>query len=479
MITPVARLRQVAVAQACRLQQRVEKELVMAPGALYDCARLLREQDVRCVMVITTPGFVRRGTISSFTHDLVSRGITAAVFSEVTPDPNFACVEQAAAFFRSHGCEAMVAIGGGSVMDTAKVAGALVARPKKRVRDIIGLGKVGKPIPYLIAVPTTAGTGSEVTAAAVVTDDERQRKFAISDVALIPDAAVLDANLLVGLPSQLTAYTGMDALTHAVEAYLNRYGSRAAREAAEEAVALVFKHLKASYDDGGNVSHREGMLMASYYAGFAFSNAFVGYVHALAHGIGGRYHVQHGLANAVLLPVVLEEYGKAAEPRLARLAEAAGLGGAGDHEMATRFIASIRELAASIGIPETIQELREQDIAELAKGAEEEGNPTYPVPEIWDRERFSRVLRAVLPPAGEVREGASPAGETDEDASSAETQPSAPQATADPSIPGLGVKGLPSGVAAIKPAGARVAAASALVGAAAAVTALAIRLRKK
>lgn len=395
MIEPLTRARQLASAQMQKVQLRMLPELFVGPGSLYDVLDVLRDQDIRCVMIVTTEGFVKRGVIASFTQDLLSHGVTSAVFSEVTSDPDVECVEKAAAFFRSRGCEGIVALGGGSVIDCAKLAGALAVKPGKRALDLVGTLKVHTTIPYLVAIPTTAGTGSEVTAAAVLTDPETQRKYAVGDVALIPDVAVLDPNLLLGLPPAMTAYTGMDALTHAVEAYINRYGSREAREYARRAVELIFKNLKASYDDGADAKLRENMLVASYYAGIAFTNNMVGYVHALAHGIGGRYHVQHGLANAVLLPIVLEEYGAAAEPRLAQLAEAVGLGGSTDHDLAVAFIESIRELSASMGIPETIPEIREEDIPELAAGAEAEGNPAYPVPAIWNVEDFARVLERV------------------------------------------------------------------------------------
>jgi len=399
MAKALTRVRQAATAQFQKVQLRMLPELLVGPGTLYDVSRLLRDQDIRCVMVVTTEGFVRRGVVPAFSRDLMAHGITAAVFSDVKPDPDIECVEVAAAFYRSHGCEGIVAIGGGSVMDCAKIAGALAVRPKAKARDLVGTMKVRATLPYLVAVPTTAGTGSEVTAAAVITDPERQRKYAVSDIALIPDAAVLDPNLLVDLPPAMTAYTGMDALTHAVEAYTNRYGSREARDYARRAVELVFKNLKPSFDDGANVKLRENMLIASYYAGIAFTNNMVGYVHALAHGIGGRYHVQHGLANAVLLPAVMEEFGESAEGRLAELAEAVGLGGATDHDLARAFINHIRGLAESMGIPSTIPEIREEDIPALAAGAEEEGNPAYPVPEMWTRRRFEKVLRSVAGPA--------------------------------------------------------------------------------
>ena len=403
MARPLARAKQLAVAQVQRVQLGMMPELHVGAGSLFEVPDVLAGFDVDCAMIVTTPGFVERGTLAPFLNALLTKGITTAVFSDVKPDPDIDCVERAAETYRSHGCDAMVAIGGGSVMDCAKVAGALVARPGKHVRDLIGTMKVRKATPLLVAVPTTAGTGSEVTAAAVVTDPMRQRKYAVSDVSLIPDVAVLDPALLVGLPQAMTAYSGMDALTHAVEAYINRYGSAASRQYAEMAVDAVFKHLKASYDNPKDVEHREGMLMASYWAGVAFTNAMVGYVHALAHSVGGRYHVQHGLANAVLLPIVLEEYGKAAEGRLARLAEIIGLGGSSDGELAKGFIGKIRELSAQVGIPECIPEIREEDIPVLAIAAEREGNPAYPVPAVWTCGKFEEALRRAS--GGQVANG--------------------------------------------------------------------------
>ena len=391
----MTRARQAVVAQGQKIQLLMMPEVITRPGALQEVPSLLQEQSILSVMIVTTPGFVRRGVIERLTGLLEEQNIFAAVFSDVKPDPDVECVEQAAAFFRENDCQGIIAIGGGSVMDCAKIAGALVARKGARALDLIGTMKVHARLPYLLAIPTTAGTGSEVTAAAVLTDPVRQRKYSVADIALIPKAAVLDPELLVGLSPKMTAYTGMDALTHAVEAYTNLYGSEDARDYAFSAVELIFSSLKASYDDGENVDLRERMLVASYQAGVAFTNNMVGYVHALAHGIGGRYHVQHGLANAVLLPVVMEEFGASAHQRLAELAQLIGLAGESEEELAQAFISKIRELSASMGIPETIPEIREEDVSELAAGAEAEGNPAYPVPEIWTRRRFERVLRRV------------------------------------------------------------------------------------
>lgn len=384
--------RQFGTAQLQRVQLAMLPRLLQGAGVRAQVTKLLADRNVDSVLIVTTEGFVRRHTIEPLVAQMRQYGIAPVVFSDVKPDPDIECIVRAADKYRHNGCRAIVALGGGSVIDCAKVVGALVVNPKRDVHALMGTMRVRAKTPFLVAIPTTAGTGSEVTAAAVVTDPEQRRKFVISDLALIPDVAVLDPELLVGLSPEMTAYTGMDALTHAVEAYTNRFGSAAARRYAKQAVALIFEYLKPSYDDGANLEYREKMLVASYYAGIAFTNAMVGYVHALAHGIGGRYHVQHGLANAVLLPIVMQEYGTAAEPRLAELAEVAGISDGSPHERAQCFIQRIRELNAQVGIPSTLQEIRAADIAELAFAAEEEGNPAYPVPVAWQDYMFKKVL---------------------------------------------------------------------------------------
>ena len=393
MVQPVTNAGQFAMSQVQRVQLLSEPSVMAGPGVLFDVPRQLYGQGFRRVMLVTTPGFVKRGVAGEFVDAARADGVVVEIFAEVTPDPDLACVEAAARFYREEACEAIVALGGGSVIDCAKVAGALAVRPGKSARDLVGTMKVRAVTPFLAAVPTTAGTGSEATAAAVITDPQSERKFAVSDLDLTPDIAVLDSTLLAGLSPEMTAYTGMDALTHAVEAYTNRFGSGKARRYARSAVELIFKNLPASYADGADLALRANMLTASYYAGLAFTNNMVGYVHALAHGIGGRYHVQHGLANAVLLPYVLEEFGPAAEPRLAELASAVGLVGVDDHEKAVSFISAIRTLSRSMGIPAVLPQIEVEDIPALARGAMEEGNPAYPTPETWGLRRFQKVLR--------------------------------------------------------------------------------------
>ena len=277
-------------------------------------------------------------------------------------------------------------------MDAAKAAAARLARPDKPLSQLVGLLKVRRRIPPLIAVPTTAGTGSETTIAAVVTGSDHH-KYAISDLCLIPRYAILDPALTVGLPPHITAETGMDALTHAVEAYLSRfYNTKQTRLLAENAVVTIFTHLERAYRDGTSLPDRAAMLQASFDAGAAFTRASVGNVHAIAHTLGGLYGVPHGLANAVLLPLVLEDYGKAAYPRLARLAALVGLKGESEESLAKAFIAEIRAMNTRMGIPDRFDCIRKEDIPLMATWAAQEANPVYPVPVIYDEARFARVI---------------------------------------------------------------------------------------
>jgi alcohol dehydrogenase class IV len=262
-----------------------------------------------------------------------------------------------------------------------------------------GLFKVRKELPPLLAVPTTAGTGSETTGAAVISDPETHEKFAAADLKLVPPIAVLDPELMLGLPPHITSATGMDALTHAIEAYIGNQGTKFTNENAEKATRIIFENLEEVYRDGSNLEKRNNMALASFYAGAAFTRASVGYVHAIAHNMGGLYGVPHGLANAIILPHVLRFCRKEAEQKLARLARAGGIGkeSDADEELSCRFIEKIEAMNRNMNIPSTIKELQEKDIPLIAERALEEGNPLYPVPRIMNREECETLVRQMLP----------------------------------------------------------------------------------
>ena len=361
------------------------------PGSLLRVADILRENGLRRPFVVASRRQCADEHFRALQETLDEQDILLSIFSAVETDPSVETVERIASQYRLDRCDCFLVIGGGSPMDAAKAAAARLARPEKTVPQLGGLLKVRRRVPPLIAVPTTAGTGSETTIAAVVTDGHH--KYAISDLCLIPRYAILDPTLSTGLPPRITAETGMDALTHAVEAYLSRfYNTGMTRALAESAVMAIFTHLERAYRDGASLDDRAAMLQASFDAGAAFTRASVGNVHAIAHTLGGLYGVPHGLANAVLLPLVLEDYGAAAYPRLAHLAGLLGLKGDTEETRAKAFIAEIRAMNARMNVPDRFDCIRDEDIPLMARWAAQEANPVYPVPVIYDESRFARVI---------------------------------------------------------------------------------------
>ena len=389
------RIRQALFSPVQKIQLYIQPKMIKGEHALLDLIDVLKKQHLTHYMIVTTPGFIKRGTLQSFFDALNQNDIQYSIFHDVKPDPEISDVEKLKEMYIKDGCQALIAIGGGSVIDCSKAALACVQMKKLDVTTVLHTGRVSKQLPLLIAVPTTAGTGSEVTAGAVITDPIQKRKYALSNLFLIPKYAVLDSSLLVSLPSKMTAYTGMDALTHAIEAYINCFNNRKTNEYALRAIKTIFQYLVPSFEDGLNKHYRLELLEASYNAGVAISNNYVGYVHAIAHGIGGMYHLQHGMINATILPIVLEEYGSAVVSKLAKIADVVGITGATDQDKSTQFIQKLKDLNQIFSIPTSIPEIQEEDIHYLAIGAEKEGNPSYPTPVTWNVEQFEKVIRKI------------------------------------------------------------------------------------
>ena len=392
MNTFFCRAFQCCFAVGARLLPWRRPRVYAGPGSLLRAADILRENSLRRPFVVASRRQCADEHFRALQEALDEQDILLSVFSSVEPNPSVETVEKIAAQYRLDRCDCFLVIGGGSPMDAAKAAAARLARPERSLSRLAGLLKVRRRVPPLIAVPTTAGTGSETTIAAVITGSDHH-KYAVSDLCLIPRYAILDPTLSVGLPPHITAETGMDALTHAVEAYLSRfYNTGMTRALAESAVVTIFAHLERAYRDGASLEDRAAMLQASFDAGAAFTRASVGNVHAIAHTLGGLYGTPHGLANAVLLPLVLEDYGAAAYSRLARLAGLVGLPGETKEARAKAFIAEIRAMNARMGIPDHFDTIREEDIPLMSKWASQEANPVYPVPVIYDEARFARLI---------------------------------------------------------------------------------------
>lgn len=369
-----------------KLMQRVE-----------DLVPLLKEKEIERVLLVTDQGIRGLGLTNTLETTLHENDIACIVYDRTVPNPTIANVEEARELYIEENCQAIIAFGGGSSMDCAKACGARIVKPEKSVQKMKGLLKICKKLPLFIAVPTTAGTGSETTLAAVITDGERHHKYPINDFSLIPDYAILDYRVTLGLPKNITATTGMDALTHAVEAYIGHSTTILTRKNAVEAVSLIHKNLKRAYDDGQNRKARAAMLKAAFFAGVAFTQSYVGYVHAIAHSLGGKYGTPHGLANAVILPIMLREYGTACEKKLAKLARKSGVieKGLSDAETAERFIDWIQEMNDSMEIPRNIPEIDLDDVPEMSRHADKEGNPLYPVPKLMNRRELAEMYEVI------------------------------------------------------------------------------------
>lgn len=348
------------------------------------------------VLVVSDPALVELGLVGTVTDALTDAGVGHSVYAAVTPDPTFTQVEDGLARYRADACQGIVAVGGGSPMDAAKMIAAMATNDRS-LAQLEGKFKVRRDPAPLFAVPTTAGTGSEVTVAAVVSDPDTHQKHFFLDPKLLPSMVALDPGLTTGLPPAMTAATGMDALTHAVESFIARTSNPRTEAFAGPAVRLIFEHLPRAYADGDDLEARHGMALASYYAGLAFTRTSVGYVHALAHNLGAAYGTPHGLANAVALPLVLEISRAEAEEPLARLADLIGLDGGTDRVRSERFVEAVRDLEATVGIPATLDDLRPDDIPELAERARAEAYLEYPVPRYLSQEECERLLWRMLP----------------------------------------------------------------------------------
>jgi alcohol dehydrogenase len=372
--------------------------LLVGPGSSARLGEAVAGFGHAKLLIVTDAVIVKLGLLKGLTDALTAGGAKFVVFDEITPDAPIPLIERGIDFYQQHDCDAIVAVGGGSSMDAAKAIAMSIANPKP-LRSLAGYLK-GRHTPVPIyAVPTTAGTGSEVTVAAVISDPERQDKVVIVDPRLVPRMAALDAELMTGLPPHITAATGIDALTHAVEAFVGNWKTAYSDGMALAAVGLIFGNLRTAYSDGKNLAAREKMSLASTYAGLAFTRANVGYVHAIAHQFGGRYHTPHGLANAIMLPKVLKYSAPVITERLAQLAVRARLGAAGDNEdtLAQKFLDAVDALNHDLNIPTTLAALKEEDIPALAKAACHEAHTGYPVPRYMTQSQCEALIREVLP----------------------------------------------------------------------------------
>ncbi|MER2046962.1 MAG: iron-containing alcohol dehydrogenase [Solibacillus sp.] len=397
MYTAYCRTVQSSMRVGMKLMNWRKPELLQGENSLEKLPDLVKSLELNMLLVITDEGIHKLGLMDKLLEGLQEQNIAFVVYSKTVPNPTFTNIEEALELYNANNCDGIIAFGGGSPMDCAKAVAARIARPDKSLFDLKGLFKVRKEMPPFFAIPTTAGTGSEGTIAAVVSNSETHEKFAIMDPVLVPHYAVLDSVLTINLPPHITSTTGMDALTHAVEAYIGKSNTEETRKYAREAVILIFKYLERAYIEGTDMKARTEMQRASYLAGLAFTRAYVGYVHAIAHTLGGFYQVPHGFANAIILPHVLRFYGKSAAKPLAELATIVGIGKItdSDEKKAELFIEAIEVLNEKMNIPRKITGIINRDVPLMVERAIQEANPLYPVPRIVNKDEMFYLYQVI------------------------------------------------------------------------------------
>lgn len=390
----------------CRIFQNILKlfsyflpwrkpELLEGINSIQRLPELIKKKGINRILIVTGKNIAALGLLDSLLLGLEKEAIEFYLYSKTVPNPTIDNIEEALKIYKDNDCKGIIAFGGGSPIDCAKGVACRVTRPEKTIPQMKGLLKVRKKLPLLFVIPTTAGSGSETTIAAVISNPSTHEKYAINDPVVIPQYAVLDPIVTAGLPPNITATTGMDALTHAVEAYIGRSNTKQTKRMATEATKLIFENIYKAYSQGSNLEARENMQKASFYAGVAFTRAYVGYVHGIAHTLGGFYGVPHGLANAVILPYILEAYGQSAHKRLSELADAVGITKPSDtkQEKAHKFIKAIKQLNKEMNIPNKISGILDKDIPLMVERCNKESNPLYPVPRIMRKKELEQIYK--------------------------------------------------------------------------------------
>ena len=354
------------------LRKFVAPEIMFGDGALHLAGQYGRNLGGKRVLVVSDPGVLAAGWVQQVVASVEDAGLESTLFTQVTPNPRIEEVAAGAAVYAEKGCDIIVAVGGGSVMDCAKGIGLLAAN-QGGIRDLVGVDNVSAPMPPTICIPTTAGTSADVSQFAVITDREINRKLLIISKAVVPDISLIDPTTLTTMDAALTACTGMDSLVHAIEAYVSLGHSSLTDMHALEAVRLISSNLQKSITEPNNLEYRNNMMLASLEAGLAFSNASLGAVHAMAHSLGGLLDLPHGQCNAMLLDAVVDfNYGQV-EQRYRHIASAMGIeiDGLSSGEIRKRLVTEIRRLRETAGLHETLSGcgVHRTDVHELAEAA--------------------------------------------------------------------------------------------------------------
>ena len=349
------------------------------------------------VLIVTDSILHKLGIIDKAKAYLNDQQIPCTIYDGVTPDPTFSVIKKGLVVSKEARCDAVLAIGGGSVIDAAKMI-ALSQGNNCTPQKLMGLFKARKPSLPLYAIPSTAGTGSEATIGAVVSDDKTHQKSIAVDPKMVPRATAIDPHIMKGMPAHVTADTGIDILTHAIEAWVSRINDEDSDYYAASAVKAVFEYLPRAYQDSNDLEAREALGLAAHHAGVALNKAGLGYVHAIAHQLGAYYGIPHGRANAIVLPYVLEFNAEVSQKRLARLAKRIGITNhvdASDEYIAQDFAQRVTELIQSLGIDPIVPDMRDETFAKMARAAAKEVSDTYAVPKYMTAIEIKQILSKI------------------------------------------------------------------------------------
>lgn len=375
-----------------------EPKVYQGEGISNEIYKILEEHNIHDTLLVVDNKLFEESFTADIIKALLDHNIKVAIFHNFAANPSTKNVLEGLSIYKENDCHSIIGLGGGSSIDIAKMIGACVTNNKKNLDDMKGLLKVVHKTPLLIAVPTTAGTGSECTAVAVITNDETHHKFTIEDPKLIPSVAILEPKLLVNLPSHFTSTTGMDALTHAIEAFINLFRTRKSNKNALEAIKLIYENLYESWSNPEDLIKRNNMQLAAYKAGVAFTNAYVGYAHALSHALSGQYNVPHGLANSLILPIVLKAYGNKIYERIAIIYDYIKMGPTdiSKKEKTEKFINWIYEINHKMDIHFNFNEIiKDVDISSLVENAYHEAYPLYSCPKMFEREELASLYNQI------------------------------------------------------------------------------------
>jgi alcohol dehydrogenase class IV len=383
-----------ALSMASKLVSKPNQISFVGSGSLEQLCAHITRMGLSKVLLVTDKPLVDLGIAQRVINSIEANGGQIAIYDGVLPDPTTAMVEAGVQHFKANNCDSVLALGGGSSIDTGK--GVAAAATNGDIASLVGVMKIKSQVAPLFAIPTTSGTGSEVSVAAVISDAQTHAKGLMIDVGIVPAAIALDPSIMLGMPQFVTAATGMDALTHGIETYVSTWANDDVKKYSGTAVKLIFTNLPIVFNQGDDVNAREAMALGSYYAGLSLNISGVGNVHAIAHQLGGKYGIAHGLVNAVVLPHVLERSHLVMATGLAELAALVGIGEDSDSDnvRSLKFISEIKALNKLLGMPQGFEQIQQHDIAILAKDAVSEGR-TYPVPELYDSNDVTTILQKI------------------------------------------------------------------------------------